>query len=149
MVGVDWQKAFTNEFNPTFCEHSAAFYQALFLYLANISSVIYVPNTCFALKVQYKEMSLLRDLLSREGITPPAFTAHDPVPPPRGALQPVLVLLAFFCSSVTCWNVSPVPTLSCCSGVTLWSWPTCRRGRAAPPAAARRGSAGGSRRVSS
>lgn len=37
---------------------------------------------CFALKVQYKEMSLLRDLLSREGITPPAFTAHDPVPPP-------------------------------------------------------------------
>lgn len=50
MVGVDWQKAFTNEFNPTFCEHSAAFYQALFLYLANISSVIYVPNTVLCIE---------------------------------------------------------------------------------------------------
>lgn len=126
MVGVDWQKAFTNEFNPTFCEHSAAFYQALFLYLANISSVIYVPNTVLRIEGTVQRNVPIKRFIVPGGNYPaciysPRSCPSSPRCPP--ACPCVACVLLFFSHVLECFPCPHPLLLLWCDPVVLADMP--------------------------
>lgn len=125
-VGVDWQKAFTNEFNPTFCEHSAAFYQALFLYLANISSVIYVPNTVLCIEGTVQRNVPIKGFIVPGGNYPagiysPRSCPSSPRCPP--ACPCVACVLLFFSHVLECFPCPHPLLLLWCDPVVLADMP--------------------------